>query len=55
MKRQNVLDEEISHAGWMILISNNIKQVKKSLSIYRAKDAVEKGFYRLKNNLDLKK
>jgi transposase len=37
----------------MVLISNHIKDAKKALSIYRAKDAVEKGFYRLKNNLDL--
>jgi transposase len=51
--KQDVLDEEVSHAGWMILISNQIKDVKKALSIYRAKDAVEKGFYRLKNSLDL--
>jgi transposase len=50
---QKVLDEEVAHAGWMVLISNHIKDTKKALSIYRAKDAVEKGFYRLKNNLDM--
>ena len=50
-----MIDEETAHAGWMVLISNHIKDTKKALSIYRTKDAVEKGFFRLKNNLDLQR
>ncbi|GHT48175.1 IS4 family transposase [Spirochaetia bacterium] len=50
---QSAVENEIFNSGWMILLSNSIKDVKKALSIYRSKDAVEKGFYRLKNNLDL--
>jgi transposase len=37
----------------MVLISNHVKDAKEALRIYRAKDVVEKGFLKLKNNLDL--
>jgi transposase len=53
--KENVLEKEVSHTGWMVLMSNHIKDAKQALSIYRSKDAVEKGFYRLKNNLDLRR
>jgi transposase len=51
--RHEVLQKELRHAGWMVLISNHIKDAKEALRIYRAKDVVEKGFLKLKNNLDL--
>jgi hypothetical protein len=51
--RQDVLKKELRHAGWMILVSNHIKDAREALRIYRAKDVVEKGFLTLKNNLDL--
>jgi transposase len=51
--RHEVLQKELRHAGWMVLISNHIKDTKEALRIYRAKDVVEKGFLKLKNNLDL--
>jgi transposase len=50
--RHEVVEAEYSHAGWMVLLSNHQKNPEKALNIYRAKDAVEKGFYRLKNDLD---
>ena len=37
----------------MILISNHVDNVADALAIYRTKDAVEKGFLRLKTCLDL--
>jgi transposase len=50
--RRDVVEAELSHAGWMVLISNHIKDPKEAFHIYRAKDVVEKGFSRLKNDLD---
>ena len=35
------------------VISNYITDAKEAIKIYREKDVVEKGFLRLKNNLDL--
>ena len=51
--RTDVINNELKHAGWMILISNHINDTKEALRIYREKDVVEKGFMRLKNCLDL--
>jgi transposase len=51
--RQEVLDKELRHAGWMVLISDHVSDCREALQIYRAKDVVEKGFMLLKNNLDL--
>jgi transposase len=51
--RQEVLRKELRHAGWMVLISNHVKDAAEALRIYRAKDVIEKGFLKLKNNLDL--
>jgi len=51
--RDGVIDEELKHCGWLVLVSNDISCAKEALRIYRAKDVVEKGFMRLKNDLDL--
>jgi transposase len=51
--RKNVLDSALKTAGWVVIISNDIDNAKRALQIYRAKDVVEKGFLRLKRNLDL--
>ena len=51
--REDVISKELEHAGWMVVISNDVSDVKEAISIYREKDVVEKGFHRLKNNLDL--
>jgi transposase len=51
--RQDVVDKELEHAGWLILLSNDITDAKEAISIYRAKDVVEKGFLMLKNSLEL--
>jgi transposase len=52
LKEQNI-KAEYSHDGWMVPVSNYCKSSKGALEIYRAKDVVEKGFFRLKNDLDL--
>ena len=51
--RKDVIDRELSTTGWMVAVSNFISNPEKAISIYRAKDVVEKGFLRLKNCLDL--
>jgi len=51
--RQDVVDEELANKGWLVTISNNIKDAAEAIRIYRAKDVVEKGFFRLKNSLEL--
>lgn len=49
----NVVEDELRHTGWLVLLSNNIADARDAIRIYRAKDVVEKGFLRMKNCLDL--
>lgn len=51
--REEVVAKELEHAGWLIIVSNDVSDAKEALSIYRKKDVVEKGFLRLKTQLDL--
>jgi transposase len=51
--RRDVIDKQLAHTGWLVLISNHITNAKDALRIYRVKDVVEKGFLRLKRQLDL--
>jgi len=51
--KEDVIAKELETAGWMVAISNDVADAKETISIYREKDVVEKGFLRLKNNLDL--
>ena len=41
--------------GWFVLMSNDIKDASTALWVYRMKDAVEKHFDDLKNDLDMKR
>jgi len=51
--RNDVVEKSLETAGWVVLISNDISDAKRAMSIYRDKDVVEKGFLRLKNSIDL--
>jgi transposase len=53
--RHEVLEKELETSGWLVLVSNRVKDPREALSIYRAKDVVEKGFFRLKNSIDLER
>ena len=44
-----------NYVGWLVLSSNDIRDKVKALEIYRCKDAVEKDFDDLKNDLDMKR
>ena len=45
--------KSLRHAGWLVVLSNDVADAKQALMIYRQKDVVEKGFWRLKTQLDL--
>lgn len=51
--RNDVIEKNLQTAGWLVIISNSVIDSIKALSVYREKDVVEKGFMRLKNNIDL--
>lgn len=51
--RSDVIEDELSTAGWLVIISNDVPRAKEAIRIYRDKDVVEKGFLRLKCSLDL--
>jgi len=51
--RYDAVNKKLSHKGWLVLVGNQSFDATKALAIYRAKDVVEKGFYRMKNSLDL--
>jgi transposase len=52
---EDAVDAELQAAGWMVVISNCIKDAKEAIKIYREKDVVEKGFLRLKTSLDVRR
>lgn len=51
--KDSVIQDELKHSGWVVLISNDISDAREAMRIYRAKDVVEKGFLRLKRSLDV--
>jgi transposase len=51
--KESVIDDELRHGGWVVLISNDIADAQEAMRIYRAKDVVEKGFLMLKRSLDI--
>lgn len=44
-----------NHIGWFVIMSNKTRDASEALRSYRQKDAVEKGFDDLKNELDMKR
>ena len=51
--KDNVAMSEFETTGFLVLISNHIDNAQEALEIYRTKDVVEKGFWRMKVCLDL--
>jgi transposase len=51
--KNNAVDAALGTQGWLVIISNHISDAKEAIKIYRAKDVVEKGFLKLKTNLEL--
>jgi len=50
--REDVVANKLRTSGWLVIISNDVEHAKDTIRIYRAKDVVEKGFLRLKKDLD---
>lgn len=50
-----IAEHKRNRIGWFVLAGNGIKDKVKALEVYRAKDAVEKCFDDLKNDLDMKR
>ena len=51
--RYAAVNKKLKHKGWLVIVGNQDFNATKAIGIYRAKDVVEKGFYRMKNCLDL--
>jgi transposase len=49
----DAVDAALGTSGWLVIISNDVRDAKRALQIYRAKDVVEKGFLRLKCDIDM--
>ena len=49
----SAVEKNLSHSGWLVIAGNYITDAARVISIYRAKDVVEKGFYSMKNCLSL--
>ena len=50
-----ITEHKRSFTGWFVMMSNDVKDKVEALEIYRQKDAVEKNFDDLKNDLDMKR
>lgn len=50
--RQDAMDEARSRYGFLILLSNEVKDAIAALELYRNRDVVEKAFGNLKNRLN---
>lgn len=53
--KDEVILNEMKNEGFMVIISNDLKNVTKVFNTYRRKDVVEKAFDNLKNDLDVKR
>lgn len=51
--REEIVAQKLETAGWLVILSNDVVNAKQAMRIYRQKDVVEKGFWRLKTQLDL--
>jgi len=51
--RKDAIDKELDTSGWFIIVSNCTDDVREAYAVYRAKDVVEKSFWKYKNSLGL--
>ena len=51
----NEIEKELAYEGYIVMISNDLKDINKVFLTYRRKDVVEKAFDNLKNDLDVKR
>ena len=51
--KEEAIEAALGYTGWLVIVSNCIKSAREAITIYRAKDVVEKGFMHLKDDMDL--
>jgi len=54
-RNEQEIEKALKYKGYVVIISNDIKQAQEALHLYRAKDVVERAFDNFKNELDLKR
>lgn len=52
-RNETAINQSLHYKGYLVILSNTVKDASETLFIYRTKDNVEKAFDNLKNNLDL--
>lgn len=52
---QDAIDEHLSKSGYLVIISNHVKDTKEVLRIYRDKETAESGFDDIKNGIDCRR
>jgi len=53
--KQDAIDKAIKDCGYFVLLSNGIKDPVEAITIYRAKDMIEKAFGNLKERLNMRR
>jgi len=51
--KDEAVEAALGYTGWLVIVSNCIESAKEAITVYRAKDVVEKGFMHLKDDMDL--
>jgi transposase len=54
-RNEEAINEYLKNKGFVVIISNDLHDVEKTLFLYRSKDTIERAFDNLKNELDLKR
>jgi transposase len=54
-RREEKIREALRYRGYLLILSNCSEDPQEALQLYRAKDAVERAFDNLKNELDMKR
>ena len=49
---QDAIEKHLSRSGFLVIISNHVKDARKVLKIYRDKETAESGFDDMKNSID---
>lgn len=54
-RKEDEINQVSAYKGYVVIMSNDIKDAKEALAVYRTKDVVEKAFDNIKNQMDLKR
>jgi len=54
-RNEEKIEKALRYKGYLVMVSNNVKEAKECLHLYRSKDAVERSFDNIKNELDMRR